>query len=152
MKQPRYLRILPGIFLLIPVIGLGAQPTNNLPVVGTQYVVQNLSSDVVLVLNENGSVVSRLAYRDFGKLDSDNSSGTYLPRRTFTGQELDTSTALYYFNARYYDADVYRFLSTDSLNKDSSPYDFVAGSPHQYIDPTGQGWEEVMDPNNWTAR
>ncbi len=61
----------------------------------------------------------------------------------FTGKELDDETGLYYYGARYYDADLSRFVSRDTwagiptnpqtLNK----YSYVKNNPLKYVDPSG---------------
>jgi RHS repeat-associated protein len=59
----------------------------------------------------------------------------------FAFVKRDTITALDYRGARYYDCDVARFLSVDPLaNKypSLSTYNYVAGNPIRYIDPTGK--------------
>jgi RHS repeat-associated protein len=66
---------------------------------------------------------------------------------TFTGHELDEETGLIYAKARFYDADIGRFLSQDSfLGSVNAPpslhrYAYSFSAPTRYIDPTGNwGW------------
>ncbi|PCI95834.1 MAG: hypothetical protein COB15_11725 [Flavobacteriales bacterium] len=57
-----------------------------------------------------------------------------------THHERDTETGLDYRGARYYDADVSRFLSLDPAAvkyPTLSAYNYVAGNPIIFIDPTG---------------
>ncbi|PCI95837.1 MAG: hypothetical protein COB15_11740 [Flavobacteriales bacterium] len=57
-----------------------------------------------------------------------------------THHERDTETGLDYRGARYYDADVARFLSLDPKAMEYaslSDYNYVAGNPIFYIDPEG---------------
>ena len=62
---------------------------------------------------------------------------------TFTGHELDKETGLIYAKARFYDAEVGRFLSQDTVLGDvASPpslhrYFYVMQNPFRYADPTG---------------
>ena len=58
-------------------------------------------------------------------------------RFEFTGKELDESD-LHYFNARYYDSSIGRFLSVDPM-EDEPPYQYVYNNPMNYVDPTGKG-------------
>jgi RHS repeat-associated protein len=64
-------------------------------------------------------------------------------RFTFTGKELDPATGLYYYNARWYDPDLGRFMTEDTYAGDpNNPrtlnrYVYVAGNPLRYTDPTG---------------
>lgn len=58
-----------------------------------------------------------------------------------TQHERDRETGLDYRGARYYDADLGRFLSVDPLAADFaqwSPYNYVLGNPISLIDPDGR--------------
>lgn len=62
--------------------------------------------------------------------------------KQFTGQILD-STGLYYYNARYYDPTIGRFISGDNLvsepfnPQDLNRYSYCLDNPMKYTDPTG---------------
>ncbi len=62
--------------------------------------------------------------------------------KKFTGQRLD-STGLYYYNARYYDPTIGRFISPDPIiQNNANPqffnrYSYVLNNPLKYVDPTG---------------
>lgn len=43
----------------------------------------------------------------------------------FTGKELDAEAGFYYFGARYYDAEIGRWISTDKAKQFSSPYAYL---------------------------
>lgn len=60
-------------------------------------------------------------------------------RFTFTAKEKDYD--YYYFNNRYYDPDLGRFLSIDPV-KTNKPYVYVDNNPLMYVDPSG------LDPIN----
>jgi RHS repeat-associated protein len=66
------------------------------------------------------------------------------PARNITGD-----VALYYYNARWYDAHTGTFLSRDPLGlaPDVNPYRYVGNSPTNAIDPTGR--VSVGDDPNW---
>jgi RHS repeat-associated protein len=71
-------------------------------------------------------------------------SGSVPTDKLFTGQRLD-STGLYYYNARYYDAMIGRFISPDTvIPNPSNPqcfnrYSYVLNNPLRYTDPSGHG-------------
>ncbi len=71
----------------------------------------------------------------------------------FTGQYEDTVSGLDYYNARYYDPVVGRFISADSVQGNfsgSDPYAYVGGNPESYTDPTGQlVCDEVCGPKDF---
>jgi len=63
-----------------------------------------------------------------------------------TQHERDRETGLDYRGARYYDADIARFLSTDPWQAKYphwSTYNYVMGNPIVFIDPTGKGVEDI---------
>jgi len=108
-------------------------------------------------------VVNAVDYYPYGKVlrEYDNGDGD---RYLTTNHERDRETGLDYRGARYYDADVARFLSTDPwANKypSWSTYNYVLSNPIAYIDPSGKGseiWGKVMETymnsgtksSNWT--
>jgi len=72
--------------------------------------------------------------------------------RRFTGQILDAETGLYYYNARYYDPELGRFIQPDDRIPDlSNPqsynrYSYCLNNPLRYTDPDGHGfWSTVAD-------
>lgn len=81
-----------------------------------------------------------IKYFPFG--DRRNSQGTLGTDKQFTGQRLD-GTGLYYYNARYYDPTIGRFISADtqiqSLAKPQfmNRYSYTINNPLNYIDPSG---------------
>jgi len=62
--------------------------------------------------------------------------------KKFTGQRLDNS-GLYYYGARYYDAGIGRFISSDTIvpepfNPQSlNRYSYTLNNPLKYTDPSG---------------
>ena len=78
------------------------------------YASDHLGSSSVLT-NQQGSYHERIEYLPYGETwveDKATSDGYTTPYK-FTGKELDTETGLYYFGARYYDAKISRWISTD---------------------------------------
>jgi RHS repeat-associated protein len=68
----------------------------------------------------------------------------------FTGQRLD-GTGLYYYGARYYDPEIGRFISPDTIIPDpANPqalnrYSYCINNPLKYNDPTGHFWDWFID-------
>ena len=69
----------------------------------------------------------------------------------YTGHRLDTSTELMYYNARYYDPAISRFISADTIvpnpgnPQDLNRYTYVRNNPILYNDPTGHVAEDDHD-------
>ncbi|MFC1953472.1 RHS repeat-associated core domain-containing protein [Chloroflexota bacterium] len=63
--------------------------------------------------------------------------------KLFTGQRLD-GTGLYYYNARYYDPSIGRFISADIIIPNPSDpqsynrYAYVLNNPLKFVDPSGR--------------
>jgi len=76
---------------------------------------------------------------------SKNGSGKYDNMYKFNGKELDESTGMYYYGARYYDPRISIFVSVDPLAEITmEPYQYVSNNPINIIDPTGmygESWE-----------
>ncbi|HGE71963.1 TPA: hypothetical protein ENX78_14080, partial [Candidatus Poribacteria bacterium] len=71
-----------------------------------------------LITRADGSVYQYINYLSFGKIIEGKVIGPELPffaqfKNTYTGQEYDRSTGLYFYQSRFYDADIGRFISAD---------------------------------------
>lgn len=125
-----------------PEAGLPGSTTEGLPEGIVFYHTDHLGSSSVIT-DEQGQEVSRYTYEPFGKLVPSRSTGQNRVTHKFTGQELDEESDLYYYNARYYDPSLGRFLTADTLvpnwrNPQAyNRYAYVYNNPIQYTDPTG---------------
>jgi RHS repeat-associated protein len=66
----------------------------------------------------------------------------------YTGRPTDAYTKMQYNRARYYDADIARWLTQDPLGLaagDPNLYRYVSGNPVNYKDPTGLIFEDIGD-------
>ena len=115
---------------------------------GVQYWYQkNMQGDVVRILNASGAEVVSYAYDAWGKVLSVSGSlsstvGAANPFR-YRGYYYDTETGWYYLNTRYYDPNVGRFLSPDTIlgaNGGLLGYNLYAycnNNPVMFSDPSG---------------
>jgi RHS repeat-associated protein len=91
------------------------------------------------LVDGNGATVNHVRYDSFGNVIGQTSpltTGRYL----FTGREFDIQTGLYYYRARYYAADMGRFIGEDPLGvagPDSNAYRYVKNGPVSFLDPQG---------------
>ena len=109
------------------------------------YLFDGLGSVTSLTdINEN--VVATYEYYPFGKIRKE--TGNVVNPYRFTGREYDDSTGLYYYRARYYDAEVGRFLSKDPLGLgkifENNLYIYSLDNPINYVDPTGHFYFKGM--------
>ncbi|OHB21285.1 MAG: hypothetical protein A3J67_05340 [Parcubacteria group bacterium RIFCSPHIGHO2_02_FULL_48_10b] len=105
------------------------------------YFYDGLGSVVGLTDNK-GKVAQKYDYDSFGNLKGMGQGPVKQPY-TYTGREFDQETGLYYYRARYYDAEVGRFISRDSLPslsmspQDINIYLYVLNNPGTFNDPLG---------------
>jgi RHS repeat-associated protein len=97
------------------------------------------------VVNNTGTVVDHRQYGSFGQLTSETDAAVDF-LFGYTGQAMDRDTAhpldandkgLDYYDARWYDAAVGRFLSEDPAADDVNLYRYCGNNPWNYTDPTG---------------
>jgi RHS repeat-associated protein len=91
-------------------------------------------------------VAERYKYTAYGKVtiyEADNitvkQNSTIGNRFMFTGREYDEETGLYYYRARYYSAEMGRFLQRDEIQDNDFPnlYEYVRNNPVGFTDPHG---------------
>jgi RHS repeat-associated protein len=102
----------------------------------TQFIHQDHISSTAVMTSDNGTQVGSMKYYPYG--DCRNSTGDLGTDKLFTGQRLD-DTGLYYYNARYYDAGIGRFISPDTFVQWSSGVDVVSNPLTVNNLPTGLG-------------
>jgi RHS repeat-associated protein len=96
-----------------------------------------------VITDSTGAKVQALTYYPYGDVRT-NVPGTpvNVPYK-FTGKELDFSSNLYFYEARYYHAVFGRFISPDTLvpnpsdPQDLNRYTYAGNNPLKYTDPSG---------------
>ena len=94
----------------------------------------------LVVTDENGNKVVDRDFAPFGEKIKTSDREELYPNETedgFTGKEFDEETGLYYFNARFYDLEIGRFISEDSVADDPNLYLYCGNNPVNFMDPTG---------------
>ena len=106
-----------------------------------------------MVSDENAQVVWQDRYEPFG--GDEELSGTIENTYKFTGKGYDPDADLYYFNARWYDKDVGRFISEDPLwgniwdPQSLNRFAYGRNNPYRYTDPSGNITESVSFDDNY---
>ena len=114
------------------------------------YMLQDHLGSTSVIADTSGASTGIMRYFPFGLTRS--TSGAIPTDEKFTGQRLD-STGLYYYGARYYDANIGRFISPDTIvphpyNPQSlNRYSYALNNPLKYIDPSGHDELDWSDPN-----
>jgi RHS repeat-associated protein len=87
-----------------------------------------------------GTAIVHVTFGAFGQLAHVDNPQSVPYLFGFTGREWDAETGLWYYRARYYDANTGRFLSEDPLGfaaGDTNLSRYVGNGPTNYTDPTG---------------
>jgi len=114
----------------------------------TNYIHSDHLGSSNVMTDETGAKIAQTEYQPYGKVSQQ--TGDDVTPYKFTGKELDT-TGLYYYGARYYDPEIGRFISPDSIVQ--SPYDpqtlnrytYCRNNPLKYVDPSGHWfWAAVF--------
>ena len=126
------------------------------------YYMKNLQGDIIGIVDSAGLILAIYAYTPWGQLltidrvtgssysDGDSSIGSINPIR-YRGYYYDNETRLYYLNSRYYDPEVGRFISSDSVmgvNADMATYNLYAycgNNPIIRCDVSGTHWDNIID-------
>ncbi len=121
----------------------------------------------VALTNETGDIVEGYEYTPYGEVvvyapgpddrmdwnqNDTISSKSFIGNEVlFQGRRLSDETGLYYFRTRYYDPDMGRFISSDTIGvwgdaaNLGNGYAFLANAPHFGMDPEGESG--TADPN-----
>jgi RHS repeat-associated protein len=100
-------------------------------------------------VSAGGATAGEQRYMPFG-LDR-YTTGSLNTAYRFNGQRIEDNTDLYFYQSRWYDPVVGRFIQPDSIvpnpgNPQSlSRYTYVQNNPLRYIDPTGHWAETLLD-------
>ena len=94
------------------------------------------------VTDENGGKIVERDFTPFGErintdVYDDEPRDAEETEDGFTGKDLDEDVGLYYYNARWYDPGVGRFISEDLVADDPNLYGYCRQNPVNFIDPTG---------------
>jgi len=104
------------------------------------YLKDHLGS-IRVIMDENPAVVFAEDYDAWGYGLEERNYAKDNSMYKFTGKERDKESEYDYFGARYYDARIGRWGTTDPLMEkhyDFSPYNYVLDNPLYYIDPDGK--------------
>ena len=128
---------------------------DNTGVVGVKYndtlyfYRKDAQGNIIAILNSDGAVVARYEYDAWGN-HTVTEEEEYLslananPFR-YRSYYFDTETGLYYLKSRYYDPELGRFISQDSMEyadpetiNGLNLYAYCGNNPVMYVDPTGR--------------
>ena len=135
-----------SLLALLWPVGVAAQDGTRV-----EYYHLDALGSVRVVTDASGQVVRR---HDFGPFGEEVAAVHPNPeRKLFTGQERDAETALDYFGARYYRADLGRFTTVDPMlpiddalvdPQRWNRYWYARNNPLRYLDPDGRQVVELV--------
>ncbi|MDO5292268.1 MAG: RHS repeat-associated core domain-containing protein [bacterium] len=110
----------------------------------TYYVYnKDIQGSTTNIIDSTGNSCIGYTYDDFGTTTVYNVKNNLQNEITYTGAIYDSSTGLYYMNARYYDSEIGRFISQDTYRGEKNDagtwhlYAYCANDPINYVDPSG---------------
>jgi RHS repeat-associated protein len=112
-------------------------PANN----GVFYLLGDHLSSTSMVVSSGGQLAGELRYKAFGEARF--SSGTVTTDYRYTGQRQEAGIGLYYYNARWYDPALGRFISPDTAVPGAGKalafnrFAYALDNPVGLVDPSG---------------
>ncbi len=111
----------------------------------TYFYLKDHQNSVIALADEDGQIVETYTYDAWGRTRVFDAEGNELTASAFgnrfawQGREIDWSTGLYYFRARYYDPITGRWLSNDpvGISGGLNQYVFCNNNPVNFTDPWG---------------
>jgi RHS repeat-associated protein len=113
---------------------------------GKKYFYHNdhLGSALV-VTDQDGNKVIERDFLPFGEIiNLQEGPNPYADGSGFTGKDWDEEIGLYYFNARWYDPEIGRFISQDPAADDPNLYSYGYNNPLKFVDPNGMNAESFL--------
>lgn len=116
----------------------------------TLYYHDDAVGSPVVMTDSSGNIIWRADYEPFGDEAVLNETPPDTNSHRFVGKEVDSETDLHYFGARFYDAELGRFLSTDPVLRLKIPslalthpqllnnYSYSANNPYRFVDRDGR--------------
>ena len=117
------------------------------------FYVKNLQGDIVSIVDESGTAIVNYSYDSWGRLlqiegSKKDTIGILNPFR-YRGYYYDTETGMYYLKNRYYDPEIRRFISADTMEgitasmetlHNRNLYSYCNGNPLTRKDYNGTMW------------
>ncbi len=114
---------------------------------------KNVFGDVTHIFSEGGELVGKYSYTAYGECTIEldvNGIATLNPIR-YRSYYYDEEAGLYYLKSRYYDPEVGRFISIDSIDyvdpdtvNGLNLYAYCGNNPVMNVDPNGNSWVDAL--------
>jgi RHS repeat-associated protein len=126
------------------IYGPDGTPIEQISSGGTPtYLLADQLGSTRALTNSSGSVTATFSYDPWGNLTG--STGSATTPFMYAGTYLDSSTGLYYMQARYYDPATGEFLSVDpAVAQTDAPFNYAGDDPVNGVDPSGLSPDETQ--------
>jgi len=129
----------------------------------TSFYLEDHLGGVNLIVDEEESVNEVIEYQPYGAFARHDFYGgaQAVADFYFTGQRLDEGTGLYYYNARYYDPSLGRFITADTIvPHPTNPqalnrYSYAGNNPISHLEDGhgwGKWWKKAWENFTWAVR
>lgn len=115
---------------------------SNWPPANKYWMLQDHLNSTTKLVAATPSLYSEMRYKAWGETRYESPSYGHPTKKRYTGQRED-DWGLYFYNARYYDSQLGRFVSPDTMVPDPTDpqllnrYTYVKNNPLRYSDPSG---------------
>ncbi len=155
-----------GTNLITRIVTEGSSTQDDGSTQKTSYnYMYNGHGDVTALLTQEGTIAASYYYDAFGTAVEThyyNASGEETDKAVnnpyrYAGYVFDSTTDLYYLNARYYDSKISRFLTEDTYTGQINDplslnlYTYCANNPVTYFDPTGHRYNFLTGGDDGTG-
>jgi len=145
--QPKYQQVWSPRYIDSLILRDENTDTDNLCDDSRVYYLADANFNVTALVDTTGNVVERYLYSPYGEVtvldpdftaDADGQSD-YANTTLYTGRTLDTPTGLMYYRARYYHAQLGRFVARDPIGYEEGPhlYAYALLAPLSLVDAFG---------------
>ena len=105
-----------------------------------QYIYNDHLGSPRVIVDSDGKIVWKADYQVFGEVFNEKGDSEI----NYNSKEEDVDTGLLYYGARYYDPEIGRFISADSVEVDPNAFVYTANNPLKYVDPDGRQIKDAL--------
>jgi RHS repeat-associated protein len=113
------------------------------------FFVSNPQGTVTAIIDANGKILQRVQIDE--ATYKVRKKGIFPDEVNFTSKKYDPEIGLFYFNQRYFDPDLGRFITEDPAEQLLNPYVFSNNNPVMFADPDGEFFHLIPAIVGWAT-